>query len=126
MSIERNGLPAPTGRPQIMGYTDKLSVRPGEVVGFKVSCHGAARYRARIARLLAPVAGNAAPPARLEPVETGITGTYAGRVQEIAIGSWGFVQGQGRLETRDGITLQAMVWPSLPGRRRQAILGTWS
>jgi N,N-dimethylformamidase len=126
MSIERNEGPASMSRPQIMGYTDRLSVRPGDSIGFKVSCHGAARYHGSIVRLLAPAAGKAAPPMRMEPVETGVTGTYPGRVQEIAIGSWGFVPAEDPLGTPHGLTLQAMIWPSLPGRGRQAIFGTWS
>ena len=38
---------------KIVGYTDRLSVRPGEAFAFKVSCEGgAAEYDAEIQRLI--------------------------------------------------------------------------
>ncbi len=36
----------------LMAYADVISVRPGETIGFKVSCDGADTYNARIVRLL--------------------------------------------------------------------------
>ena len=41
----------------LMAYADAISVRPGDTIGFKVSCDGADRYNARIVRLLSPEAG---------------------------------------------------------------------
>ena len=38
---------------QIMGYADRLAVRPGEKIAFKVSLEsGTDRYRAQIVRLI--------------------------------------------------------------------------
>ena len=51
----------------LMGYADRISVAPGETIGFKVSCAGAARYRAEIVRVLSPEAGPLAPGAVPEP-----------------------------------------------------------
>ena len=36
----------------LLAYADAISVRPGDTIGFKVSCDGANHYTARIARLL--------------------------------------------------------------------------
>ena len=41
----------------LMAYADAISVRPGDTIGFKVSCDGAEHYNARIVRLLSPEAG---------------------------------------------------------------------
>ena len=36
----------------LLGYADRLAVRPGDTIAFKVSCeNGATRYRADIVRL---------------------------------------------------------------------------
>ena len=42
---------------KILGYADRLSARPGDSVGFKVSCLGTDEYRAEIVRLLSPEVG---------------------------------------------------------------------
>ena len=37
---------------QIMGYSDKISVRPGETIKFMVSCEKRASYKARIVQII--------------------------------------------------------------------------
>ena len=68
----------------LMGYADKVSVAPGETIGFKVSCAGAVRYRADIVRVLSPEAGPEAPPFRSERVESPVNGDYPAREQKRA------------------------------------------
>src|SRR5437879_7738726 len=75
----------------LMGYADKVSVAPGETIGFKVSCTGAARYRADIVRVLSPEAGPEAPPFRSERVETPANGVYPAREQQLRCGSCALV-----------------------------------
>ncbi len=37
---------------QIMGYSDQISVRPGESIKFMVSCEKRASYKARIVQII--------------------------------------------------------------------------
>ena len=110
----------------LLGYADRISAAPGETVRFMVSCIGAARYRAEIARVISPQAGPEARPFREDLVPADVNGEYPGRVQPIAIGSCAVVPGAPPIEGIESFTLQAMVWPTLPGDGRQAILGTFS
>src|SRR5260370_18299706 len=110
----------------LMGYADRISVAPGETIAFKVSCAGAPRYRAEIVRVLSAAAGQLAPPFRRETVETPANGEYPAREQELRCGSWAMVPADPRFAALDSFSLQAFIWPTLPGRGRQAIIGTWS
>src|SRR5260221_8449687 len=110
----------------LMGYADRISVAPGETIAFKVSCAGAPRYRAEIVRVLSPEAGPLAPPFRRETVETPANGEYPAREQALRCGSWAMVPADPRFAALDSFSLEAFIWPTLPGRGRQAIIGTWS
>ncbi len=110
----------------LLGYCDPISVAPGARVRFLVSCIGAARYQAEIVRLINPQAGPLATPFRTEPVDCAANRSYPGRRQAIHIGSFGVVDARPAFGDLTSFTLQAYVWPTTPGRSRQALLGTWS
>ncbi|HET6519486.1 MAG TPA: LamG domain-containing protein, partial [Geminicoccaceae bacterium] len=110
----------------LLGYCDKDSVAPGETVRFMVSCIGAERYRAEVVRLINPQAGPLGTPFRTEPVDCPANGEYAGRRQAMYCGSFGVVDPHPLIAGLSSFTVQAMVWPTTPGRGRQALLGTWS
>jgi N,N-dimethylformamidase len=123
--------PPPAGRPlpvepALLAYSDEVSVAPGETIGFKVSGHGLAAYRADIVRLRAPETGPDAPGFREEVVATPVSREYPARQQGIHLGSYAIVPPAPRLGTLQSFTVQAFVWPTTPGRGRQALLGTWS
>jgi N,N-dimethylformamidase len=110
----------------LLGYCDPISVAPGARMRFLVSCIGAARYQAEIVRLINPQAGPLATPFRTEPVDCAANRSYPGRRQAIHIGSFGVVDARPAFGDLKSFTLQAYVWPTTPGRSRQALLGTWS
>ncbi len=110
----------------LMGYADKISVAPGDAIAFKVSCAGTPRYRAEIVRVLSPEAGPDAPEFRKETVQTPANREYAAREQALHCGSWAMVPAHPVVSGLESFSVQAMIWPTLPGRGRQAILGTWS
>ena len=110
----------------LMGYADKISLAPGETIQFKVSCAGAERYRAEIRRVLSPEAGPDAPPFRTELVESAANREYRGREQTLYCGSWAMVKWCPLIAAIESFTIQAFIWPTLPGVGRQAILGTWA
>ena len=110
----------------LLAYCDPISAAPGDIVRFMVSCHGARDYRAEIVRLTNPQAEPEATPFRTEPVDTPVNRTYPGRTQKVHCGSYGVVDPHPAIAGLTSFTLQAYVWPTTPGRRPQALLGTWS
>jgi N,N-dimethylformamidase len=111
--------------PQIMGYCDTWSARPGDTVRVMVSCIGADRYDAEIVRLKQPDAGPLATPFRPETVPSPVNGRYEGRQQAIPIGSLAVVPAHPSFARLQSFTLQACVWPTTPMKGRQALMGTW-
>jgi N,N-dimethylformamidase len=110
---------------RIMGYADRWSVAPGDTIRFMVSALDGGDYEARVVRLKQPDAGPLATPFAPEPVDAPCNGTYPGRRQSIPIGSLSVVANHPVLSGTPGVTLIAYVWPTTPGRGRQAIMGTW-
>ena len=112
---------------KIVGYSDKLSVAPGDTVAFMVSCEGGAdRFRADIVRLICGDDNAAHPGYRDEPVESPVDGEYPGRRQIIHAGSYVVAPRAPLPDDPHSFTLQAMIWPTTPGRGAQTLLGAWS
>lgn len=99
---------------QIVGYTDRMSVRPGEKIAVKVSCEGgAADYQADIIRLICGDDSPAGPGFKAIPVPASINGRYPGRRQAVNAGSFVYVPGGVALDGKSGITVAALIWPTL-------------
>jgi N,N-dimethylformamidase len=111
---------------RLMGYADRLSARPGEAIRFKVSAKDLATYRADIVRLYCASDDPAGPGFREARVNSPVSGAYSGRSQPIHAGSCAVVPENERTARIASLTVQAYIWPTLPGRGPQAILGTWS
>jgi N,N-dimethylformamidase len=73
--------------PRLVGYTDRLSVRPGDVLRFYVSSDYP-RYDCRLVRLLHGDTNPLGPGFRQELVASDIDGEYSGRVQTLPSGSY--------------------------------------
>lgn len=111
---------------RVMGYCDRWSVAPGETVRFMVSCEGAARYDARIVRLKQPEAGPLATAFAPEPVDAPCNGSHPGRLQSIPIGSLAVVPAHSAFALSASFSIAVCVYPTTPGKGRQAIIGTWT
>lgn len=111
---------------QIVGYTDRLSVPPGETVRFMVSCESP-RYRAEIVRLIHgdQSANPGGPGFKAQEIPTAANGEYPGRRQTIAKGSYVRVVDHPRLRLTNRLTLQAWIYPTTPGKGVQGILTKW-
>jgi N,N-dimethylformamidase len=117
-------VPAPT--PVLLGYADQFSVQAGDTIRFMVSCE-ATSFGARLVRLIHGDDSPAGPGYREEPAPSTADGTYPGKRQIIAAGSYVRVPGGGALDVRHGLTIQAWVWPTTPTQGRdQAIGACWS
>src|SRR5262249_58625127 len=71
---------------KVVGYSDPLSVAPGETIRFMVSCEEPS-YRAEIVRLIHGDLNPAGPGYKEQAVATAASGEYRGRVQTLLRGS---------------------------------------
>ena len=110
---------------RFLGYPDRWSAAPGERERFMVSCEDAAEYQVDLVRLHSSRLGPDAPPYREEEIESPINGRYPARTQAIHAGSCAIVGPAPSIPAPGSFTLQAYVWPTMPGDRPQALLGTW-
>ena len=96
----------------IAGYADRLSVRPGEKIGFKVSSQMEGSYEARLVRIICGDANPKGPGIKEEAITASIAGNYPGRNQPIHQGSYGFVEANRDLAAGGGLTFVATIWPT--------------
>ncbi len=110
---------------EIIGYTDCISVEPGDCVPFKISCEPSS-YRADIVRLIHGDPHPDGPGRKEELVESAVSDSYPGRVQEIHTGSYVRLQSSPLFdELSSTFTLQAWIYPTLPDRGLQGVLTRW-
>lgn len=110
----------------LAGYADRMSVRPGETIEFKVSSVDDTGYSARLVRVISADANPAGPGLVEEPVETAFAGSHKGRFQPVHSGSHGIVEQGLDLGAMGSLTLTATIWPTMPGaKRRQGILSIY-
>ena len=123
----KSALVAPEGcrDVKIVGYTDRLSVQPTQVVRFMVSCV-APRYRADIVRLIHGDRNPAGPGFKAEEIRTAVSGEYRGRRQTLPKGSYVRVPDNPRLRLTHGLSLQAWIYPTTPEKGSQGIVTKWS
>jgi N,N-dimethylformamidase len=95
----------------IVGYADRLRVQPGETIKFMVSSE-APRYRADIVRLIHGDANPKGPGIKEVPVETPANGEYAGRRQELPLGSYATVPDHSALRLSGSFTFTAWIAPT--------------
>ena len=113
-------------RTTIVGYSDRIAVRPGESIDFKVSCEDGARtFHADIVRVICGDHHPDGPGLKLVPVDTPVAGEYPVYHQSIDAGSCVVVPGMPDLGTLPGFTVLALIWPTLPDRGPQAIISQW-
>lgn len=112
---------------QIWGYTDRLSVRPGETIRFMASAEATERVRAELVRL---VHGDEDPqgPGFIErKISSPIDGEWAVRRQYVQKGNFLHVNDPANvLKLQTAFTLYAFIFPALPKAGRQVVLGRWS
>ena len=108
----------------ITGYSDRISVRPGETINFMVNCEHPT-YQADIVRLICADDTPAGPGFKERPVHTPVSKRRKGRRQVIHAGSYALVESRPLLETLGSFTVQAMIWPTTPGKGEQGIVTKW-
>src|SRR5262245_44596398 len=110
----------------IVGYSDRIYCRPGDIVNFKVSCESVAGYEAEIVRLVCGDDNPEGPGVKEVAFKTAIDGHYTGRKQRIHAGSYVEVPDAPALRGTRSFTVQAFVWPTMPAKGNQGIVAKWS
>jgi N,N-dimethylformamidase len=110
---------------ELTGYTDQWSFQPGDTVPFMVNCDGPDEYEAEIVRVICGDLNPEGPGVKEEVIDAPVNGTFTGRKQVIHAGSYAKVPSDPHLELTGGLTLQAMVQPTLPEKGVQGILSKY-
>ncbi len=106
----------------LIGYSDRLSVRPGERIAFKVSSRLEAPYEARLVRVTSADPNPDGPGLREEALPAAFAGRYPSRVQEMRLGSYMVVEDARALGTLPCLAVTALARPTLPDRGLQAVV----
>jgi len=109
----------------IVGYSDLLTVRPGQTIRFMVSSQ-AASYEATLVRLRHTDRNPAGPGFKTEPLESTFAGEYPGHEQAIQAGSYVEVPHNDTLTLSDGFTLEAWIYPTTPDSGTQGLVTRFS
>jgi N,N-dimethylformamidase len=116
-----------SGPMRILGYCDRPSVAPGEVLDFFVSCaEEVGTYQADIVKLVHGDLDPRGPGFKEEVISTPVSGEYAGRSQPTYPGSYVVVPDGPELTTSAGFSVQALIWPTTPAKGPQGIVTKWS
>ena len=110
---------------KLVGYTDRLSVAPGDTIRFMVSSEHP-RYRADLVRLIHGDESPAGPGFKEREVPSTIDGEYPGRSKPIHSGSYIHVPGHAALDALDSFTVTAWIYPTTPGKGVQGLVSRWT
>jgi len=110
----------------MLGYAGDWNAAPGERVEFKVSCEGVPDYSARIVRVVCADPDPRSPGYRVDPVAEVGGARIEGRFQPIHPGSFVRLDDSSEFGNLGNFSMAALIWPTLPGHRRQAIMGRWN
>lgn len=95
----------------LVGYVERISGRPGERIGVKVSSQSSEPYSADLVRIVHADPNPAGPGLKLEPIPSGFAGDYESRSQAVIPGSFGVVDA--RLDVPEGGAIRVRVQPGL-------------
>ena len=111
-----------TPTPPLLGYADRLSVRPGETVAVKVSCTLEEDFSASLVRIICADPNPSGPGIIEESVPANFAAGYPARVQPFTPGSCALISLGDDLTLPTTMTVSAMIWPTKPGHSEQAVM----
>ncbi len=114
-------------RPKLFGYSDKLSVKPGDLVQFYVNGEGTGRAEAKLVRLIHGDQHPSGPGFVEEEIDCSTNGTWRVETQHTQLGSFLEVADDlHRLAVEGSLTAFAFICPTRPQLgRRQALIARW-
>ena len=106
----------------LIGYSDRLSVRPGDTIAFKVSCTSSEPYDAKLVRITCGDPNPAGPGIKEADIPAEFTGSYPSRLQDIHLGSYAKVIPGSAFDGVDRLTFAATIWPTHLSKPDQGVL----
>ena len=110
---------------QVVGYSDQISLQPGDTVNIMVSCKQD-NYQADFVRLMNGNDHPDGPGVKEEDIPSNITGKHPGRVQEFQHGSYIKIDNSPELNIKSSFTIQAWIYPTESEKSIQGIVTKWS
>ena len=110
---------------QVVGYSDQISLQPGDTVNIMVSCKQD-NYHADFVRLMNGDNHPDGPGVKEEEIPSNITGKHPGRVQEFQHGSYIKIDNSPELNIKSSFTIQAWIYPTESEKSIQGIVTKWS
>jgi N,N-dimethylformamidase len=106
----------------LIGYTDRISVRSGEKISFKVSSAGPNPYHAMLVRIVRGDPNPGGPPPKFEDLSELFDGRFASRIQHAWPGSYGLVEAARDARLPASLQVEALIWPTLPEDGPQTVV----
>ena len=114
-----------TNLARLLGYSDRLTVRAGESIEFKISAAAGVPYSAQLVRLINGDTQSDHADFKEIEISDPVNGDYTGRYQAVLPGSCVVVKDVGPIGRLDSFTLGVRVVPTLLVDDRQHLFGRW-
>ena len=112
---------------RLFGYSDPLAAKLTQTVDFKISAEGTMEASIEIVRLVHGDYNPKGPGFIEEPITTDLPKCIGVKRQYTQNGSFARVTDEHALLSPKGaFSVFAFIWPSLPGKARQTIMGSWN
>ena len=105
----------------IVGYTDRLTVEPGQTVDFKISC-AETGFRASLVRLIHGDANPSGPGFKSQAIPSSIEGEHPGRRQVLHAGSYVRIPHRTGLTPAASFSIHLWMWINTSASGRQTLL----
>ena len=106
----------------LTGYADRVSVRAGQTIAFKVSSVGPGPYSAMLVRIVRGDPNPGGPPQKFEDLSELFDGRFASREQRAWPGSYARIDGAATAALPAALSVEALVWPTLPEDGPQSVI----
>ena len=106
----------------LTGYADRISVRAGEKIAFKVSSAGPGPYHAMLVRIIRSDPNPGGLPTKLEDQSELFDGRFASRQQHAWPGSYALIDGAKDVKLAGALAVEALIWPTLPEDGPQTVI----
>jgi N,N-dimethylformamidase len=106
----------------LTGYADRISVRAGDKISFKVSSEGPGPYNAMLVQIVRGDTNPSGPPQKFEDLSDLFDGRFPSRRQQAWPGSYAHIDAAKDAKLPAALSVEALIWPTLPDDGPQTVL----
>ena len=106
----------------LIGYADRISVRAGEKIAFKISSTASGPYNATLVRIVRGDPNPAGPGVKFEDLSEHFDGRFPSREQRAWPGSYALIEAAAKVRLPAALSVEALIWPTLPGDPAQTVV----